>query len=115
MDSHCVYQIATYVLAHGQIRLLSGDAFGLRALKYLQIANPPQNERNLLLKGMGDDALVGLLHVTPEKHPLLIKIIGTTRLDHTPGRTDRYPVVKLAKVDSDTPECTCAVRFRPCA
>ncbi len=103
MDSHCVYQIATYVLAHEQIRLLSGDAFSLRALKYLQIANPPQNERNLLLKGMGDDALVGLLHVTPEKHPLLIKIIGTTRLDHAPGRSDRYPVVKLAKVDSDTP------------
>ncbi len=39
----------------------------------------------------------------PNKRPLLIKIIGTTRLDHTPGRTDRYPVVKLAKVDSDTP------------
>ncbi len=73
MDSHCVYQIATYVLAHGQIRLLSGDAFGLRALKYLQIANPPQNERNLLLKGMGDDALVGLLHVTPEKTPITHK------------------------------------------
>ncbi len=104
MDSHCVYQIATYVLVHGQIRLLSGDAFSLRALKYLQIAHPPQSERNLLLKGMGDDALVGLFYVTPpNKRPLLIKIIGTTRLDHTPGRTDRYPVVKLAKVDSDTP------------
>ncbi len=65
-----MYQIATYVLAHEQIRLLSGDAFSLCALKYLQIANPPQNERNLLLKGMGDETLVGLLHVTAEKYSL---------------------------------------------
>ncbi len=70
MDSHCVYQIATYVLAHEQIRLLSGDAFSLCALKYLQIANPSQSESNLLLKGMGDDALIGLFHVTPNKTPI---------------------------------------------
>ncbi len=45
---------------------------------------------------MGDETLIGLLHITPKKHPLLIKIkrIGTTSLD-------RFPVVKLAKVDSD--------------
>ncbi len=50
---------------------------------------------------MGDETLIGLLHVTPKKHPLHIKRIGTTRLDHEPGRADRFPVVKLAKVDSD--------------
>ncbi len=38
-----------------------------------------------------------------KKHPLLIKRIGTIRLDHAPGHADRFPLVKLAKVDSDTP------------
>ncbi len=38
-----------------------------------------------------------------QKHPLLIKRIGTTHLDHALGRADRFPVVKLAKVVSDTP------------
>ncbi len=52
---------------------------------------------------MGDEIQIGLLHVTPKKHPLLIKRLGTTRLDHAPGRADRFPVVKLAKVGSDTP------------
>ncbi len=37
---------------------------------------------NLLLKGMGEETLTGLLHVMPKKHPLLIK--RTTRLDHAP-------------------------------
>ncbi len=48
---------------------------------------------------MGDETLIGLLHVTPKKHPLLIKRIGTTRLDQAPGRADRFPILKLAKVD----------------
>ncbi len=39
---------------------------------------------NLLQKGMGEETLIGLLHVMPKKHPLLIKRIGTTRLDHAP-------------------------------
>ncbi len=34
MDTHCVYQNSTYLLAHEQIRLLSGDAFSLCALKF---------------------------------------------------------------------------------
>ncbi len=51
---------------------------------------------------MGDETLIGLLQVTPQKYPLLFKRIGTTRLDHAPGRADRFPVVKLAKLDSDT-------------
>ena len=52
---------------------------------------------------MEDETLIGLLHVTPKKHPLLIKRIGTTRLDHAPGRANRFPIVKIAKVDLDTP------------
>ncbi len=52
---------------------------------------------------MEDETRIGLLHVTPKNHPLLIKIIGITRLDHVPGRIDRFPLLKLAKVGSDTP------------
>ncbi len=63
----------------------------------------PWRERNWLLKGMGDETLIGLLQVTPKTHPLLIKIIGTTLSDHAPGAPTVCPVVKLAKVDSDTP------------
>ncbi len=47
--------------------------------------------------------VIGLLHVMPKTHPLLIKRIGTTLLDHAPGAPTVFPVVKLAKVDSDTP------------
>ncbi len=50
---------------------------------------------------MGDETMIGLLHIAPKKHPLLIKKIGKTCLDHLPGCADRFPVVKLAKVDSD--------------
>ncbi len=39
-----------------------------------------------------------IAHYT-QKTALLIKRIGTTRVDHG----DRFPVVKLGKVDSDTP------------
>ncbi len=53
-------------------------------------------------RGMGDETVIGLLHVTPKKHPLLIKRIGTTRSDHAPGCADCFPVVNLAKVDSYT-------------
>ncbi len=100
-----MYQNATYVLVHEQIHFLSGDAFSLCALKFRHlIANPPWHKRNSLLKGMGDETLIDLLHVTPKKHPLLIGCtIGTTRLDHAPGCADHAPAVKLAKVDSDTP------------
>ena len=69
----------------------------------MYIANPSWHERNWLLKGMEDETLIGLLHVTPKKHPSLIRGIGTTRLDHAPGRANRFSVVKIAKVDLDTP------------
>ncbi len=52
---------------------------------------------------MGNETMIGLLQVTPKKHPLLIKRIGTTRLYHAPGQADRFPAAKLAKLDSDTP------------
>ncbi len=55
------------------------------------------------LKGMGDETLIGFLHVMPKTNPLLIKRIGTTLLDHARGAPTVFPVVKLAKVDSDTP------------
>ncbi len=89
-------------LAHEQIRFLSGDAFSLCACKFRSVNNKSAMARaQLALKGMRDETLIGLLYVIPKKHPLLIKRIGTTRLDQAPGRTDRFPIVKLAKVDSD--------------
>ncbi len=64
--------------------------------------NPPRSEHNSLLKGMGDETLIGLLHIMSKKHSLLIKSIGTTSLNHAPGRDDRFSIIKLTKVDSDT-------------
>jgi len=52
---------------------------------------------------MGDETLIGLLHEKPKTHQLLIKRIETTILDHALVRRQFFPVVKLAKVDSDTP------------
>ncbi len=46
--------------------------------------------------------LIGLLHVMPKTHPLLIKRIGTTILDHVLGTLTVFLVVKLTEVDSDT-------------
>ncbi len=37
--------------------------------------------KNTCLKGMGGETLIGLLHIMPQKHPLLIKRTGTTLLD----------------------------------
>jgi len=51
---------------------------------------------------MGDGTLIGLLHFTPNAHPLLIKRIETTFLNHALGTQTIFPVIKLAKVDSDT-------------
>ncbi len=42
----------------------------------------------LNIKGMGNETLIGLLHIMPKTHPLPIKRIGTTRLDHA---TDCFP------------------------
>ncbi len=46
--------------------------------------------------------LIGLLHVMPKTHSLLIKRIGTTLLDHVLGTLTVFLVVKLTEVDSDT-------------
>ncbi len=67
-----------------------------RRVQSVRLKIPPFNS---LLKGMGDKTLIGLLHVMPKTHPLLIKRIGTTCIDHA----DHFPVVKIAKVDLDTP------------
>ncbi len=93
IDSHCVYQnYPTYLLAHEQIRLLSRDAFSLCAFKFWRVNNGyALHARNSLLKGMGDETLIGLLHVTPKKHPLLIKRTGITRLDHALGAPAVFP------------------------
>ncbi len=84
---------ATYLLAHEQIRLLSGDEFSLCALKFCRLNNESATERALTLKGMGDETLIGLLHLMPKTHPLLIKRIGTTLLDHAPGRPNIFPSI----------------------
>jgi len=44
---------------------------------------------------MGDETLIGLLHIMPKTHPLLIKRIGTAVLDNVPGASTIFPVVKL--------------------
>ncbi len=50
---------------------------------------------------MGNETLIGLLHVMPKTHPWLIKRIGTTLLDHAPDAPTVFYIVKLEKVDSD--------------
>ncbi len=100
---HCVYQnYATYFLAHEQIRLLSGEAFSLCACKFCRVNSESAMTRaQLALKG--NWILIGLLHVMPKTHPLLIKRIGTTLLDHALGAPTVSHVIKLAKADSDMP------------
>ncbi len=56
-----------------------------------------------LIQGMGDETLIGLLHIMPKTHPLLIMRIGTTLLDYVPGATTIFPFLKLTKVDLDMP------------
>jgi len=86
------------LLGHEQIRFLAREALRFSACKFRHGGSATG-----ILKGMGDETLIGLLHVTPKTHPLLIKRIGTTILDHAPGTLTIFPIVKLAKVDSDTP------------
>ncbi len=53
MDSHCVYK-PTYLLAHEQLRFLSGDAFSLCALKIHHFNSESAMARaQLALKGNG--------------------------------------------------------------
>ena len=73
--------LAHFYLAHKQIRLHSGDGFGLSTVKFRYV-NSESAEHNWNLKGMGDETLIGLTHVNPKTHPLLIQRIGTTLLDH---------------------------------
>ncbi len=55
MDSHCVYQnLPTYLLAHEQICLLSGDEFSLCALKFRCLnSESAMAQAQLALKGNG--------------------------------------------------------------
>ncbi len=55
----------------------------------------------LTLKGNG--TMIGLLHVIPKTHPLLIKTIETSLLDHAPDVPAVFPIIKLAKVDLAMP------------
>ncbi len=65
---------ATYLLVHEQICFLSGDMFSLCACKFCRVnSESAMALRNWLLKGMRDETLIGLLHVMPKTHPLLIK------------------------------------------
>ncbi len=57
----------------------------------------------LALKGNGRCDSDWYIARYAQTHPLLIKRIGTTLLDHAPGAQTIFPVVKLAKVDSHTP------------
>ncbi len=54
----------------------------MRSVKSRRV-NSKWSERNLLIKGMGDEILIGLFHIMPKKHPLLIKRIETTLLDRS--------------------------------
>ncbi len=80
------------MLAHEQIRLLSVKSVHPKIPPFKE--NPPRSERNSLLKEMRDETLIGLLHVKPhKKYPLLIKRIGTTRLDQP---ADRFPALSAS-------------------
>ncbi len=67
MDSRSVYQNTTYVLVHEQMRLLSGDAFSLCALKFLRLNSESAPEQaQLTLKGNGRwDSDWFIAHYTP--------------------------------------------------
>ena len=96
--------LAHFYLAHEQFRLRSGDCFGLSTIKFRHVNSESAMARaQLAFKGNGDETLIGLTNVNHKTHPLLIKRIGTTLLDHAPGAPTICPIVKLAKVDSDTP------------
>ncbi len=83
---------------HEQIRLLSVKSVHPKIPPFEE--NPPRSERNSLLKEMGDETLIVVLHVKPpKKYPLLIKRIGTTRLDHAPGRADLFPPWETMRLD----------------
>ncbi len=86
----CAANAMLYHWATGtvQIRLHSGDAFSLWCH-----LNSESALRNSLLKGMGDETDWFISRST-QKHRLLIKRIGTTRLDHAHRH---FPVDKLGK------------------
>ena len=50
-------------------------------------SNAPRSKRVWILKGMGDDSLIGLLHVMPKTHLKLLKTLSVqpTILNHTHG------------------------------
>ncbi len=56
----------------------------------------------LTLKGSGRLDYDWFIACYDQKTPITHKRIGSTHLDHVHERTNRFPDVKLAKVDSDT-------------
>lgn len=57
-----------------------------------------------LLKGMGNDTLIGLSPLTHKIHPGFIKRLSKTPFEpFVPGAATVFPTVKLLKVELDTP------------
>ena len=90
------------MLAHEQLRFIS-EMRSVFALAKFRRVEQIRHGTSASGSALEDETLISLLHITPKKHPLLIKRIGTTRLDHAPGRANCFSVVKIAKVDLDTP------------
>ncbi len=83
---------------------MSGDTFSLKALKFCRLNSESAMARaQLALKENGRYHSDWFIARYAQKHPLLIKRTGTTRLDHVPGHANRFPVIKLATVDLETP------------
>jgi len=74
-----VHNARTLCLLHTQRRAAAQILKIKGFLKDLAVSiNPPWREHNWLLKVLGDETLIGLLHVMPKTHPWLIKRLGTT-------------------------------------
>ncbi len=87
MDLHCMYQNDLF-------------AFGLCACRVNSESTMARAQ--LALKGNGrwdSDWFIARY----AENTSITKRIATTLLDHAPGNTTIFPVVKLAKVDSDMP------------
>lgn len=74
---------------------------------FLQLLRSESCENTWVLKEIGNDTLIGLLHAALKAHPLLhlsfIRRLSTTLFIHAPVTATIIFSAKLAEVDSDMP------------
>jgi len=89
---------------------ISREAFSLSTCKYRHVnSNLPWRESNFLLKGMGDETLIGLLHVTPKTHVNFadnVRKLSQAIFSHKAMTTDSFEPLLLYDVGPKTTEIT---------